>query len=110
MSKKAQRIIVIVLAAALLLSVFVPALSLLARATVTQSDIDNIKGNLDAIARRRRENEAQLSSIRNDLAKAKEAVALVQEQVLLTEQQIGYQQQLINDTQAQIDDTQAQID
>ena len=110
MSKKVQRIIVIVLAAVMLLSVVVPALSLLARATVTQSDIDSIKGNLSDISQRKKDVEAQLAAARNDLSKAKKAVELVQEQVLLTEQQIGYQQQLIDETQAQIDESQAQID
>ena len=110
MSKRVQRIIVIVLAAALLLSVFVPAMSLLADATVTQSDIDNLKGNLSDIAQRRKDTQAKLDSIRNDLAKAKDAVELAQEQVLLTEQQIGLQQQLISEIQGQIDESQARIE
>ena len=110
MSKKIQRIIVIVLAAALLLSVVIPALSLLAGATVTQADIDNIKGNLNGISQRKKDVQDQLNSIRNNLAQAKAAVELVQEQVILTEQQIGYQQQLIDEIQAQIDESQAQID
>ena len=110
MSKRVQRIIVVVLAAALLLSVMVPALSLFAGATVTQNDIDSIKGNLSGVSQRRKDVEAQLNSIRSDLSQAKQAVELVQEQVLLTEQQIGYQQQLINELQAQIDESQALID
>ena len=110
MDKKLQRIIVIVLAAALLLSVIIPALSLLAGATVTQSDIDNIKDNLNGVSQRRQDVQNKLDSIRNDLAQAKEAVDLVQEQVILTEQQIGYQQQLINEIQNQINESQAQID
>lgn len=110
MSKRVQRIIVIVLAAALLLSVVVPALSLLAGATVTQSDIDSLKGDLSNISQRKKDIEAQLSSIRSDLAQAKKAVELVQEQVLLTEQQISYQQQIIEEIQGQIDESQAQID
>ena len=110
MSKKLQRIIVIVLAAAMLLSVIVPALSLLAGASVTQSDIDNIKNDLNGISQRKKNVEAQLAAARRDLARAKEAVELVQEQVILTEQQIGYQQQLLDEIQAQIDESQAQIE
>ena len=49
MNKKTQRIIVIVLAAALLLTVLVPALSLLGSAAVTQGDIQNIKDELTDI-------------------------------------------------------------
>ena len=108
MSKKTQRIIVIVLAVALLLTVLAPAL--LAKATVTQNDIDNIKGNLNDVTQRKREIEAQLAAARNNLAQAKEAVELVQEQVLLTEQQISYQQQIIDEIQAQIDESQAKIE
>ena len=110
MNKKLQRIIVIVLAAVMLLTVMIPALSLIAGATVTQGDIDSIKGNLSDVSQRKKEVQAQLSSVRNDLSKAKEAVNLVQTQVLLTEQQIGYQQQLIDEIQAQIDASQDLID
>ena len=109
MSKKMQRIIVIILAAALLLTVLIPALSMVVGATVTQSDIDNIKGKLGDVSQRKKDIQTQLSAIRNDLAKAKQAVELVQEQVVLTEQQIGYQQQLIDETQAQIDAYDEQI-
>ena len=110
MSKRVQRIIVIVLAAALLLSVVLPSLSLLAGATVTQGDIDNIKNSLSGITQRKKDVQSKLESIRNDLAQAKEAVELVQEQIVLTEQQISFQQQLINEIQARIDEIQAQID
>ena len=58
MSKRAQRVIVIVLAAALLLSVVVPALSVLAGATVTQGDIDNLKDSLSDIAQRTKDVQA----------------------------------------------------
>ena len=110
MSKKTQRVIVIVLAVALLLSVMVPALSLLAGASVTQSDIDGIRNNLNGVSQRKKDVQAQLAAARNDLAQAKRAVELVQEQVLLTEQQISYQQQIIRELQAQIDESQAQIE
>ena len=110
MNKKTQRIIVIVLAAALLLTVMIPALSVIVGATVTQGDIDSIRDNLNSVSQRKKDIDAQLAAARKDLAQAKKAVELVQEQVLLTEQQIGYQQQLIDETQAQIDETQAQID
>lgn len=110
MSKKLQRVIVIVLAAVMLLSVIIPALSVLADASVTQSDIDSIRGNLDSVTQRKKDIQAQLNAIRDDLAQAKAAVDLVQEQVLLTEQQIDYQQQLIDETQAQINESQAQIE
>ena len=55
MKKRTQRIIVIVLAVALALSVLLPALSMLSGA-VTQSDIDNLKDQISA-------NEAQITQV-----------------------------------------------
>ena len=72
MKKKTQRIIVIVVAAALLLSVMVPVLSVFARASVTQNDIQNIKSELSDIQAQKKDAEARLKAIRNDLSKAKE--------------------------------------
>ena len=89
MNKKIQRIIVIVLAAALLLSVMIPVFSILARASVTQSDIQNIRDELSDIQAQKKETEAKLKAIRSDLSKAKEQVELIQNQVLLTEQEIA---------------------
>ena len=102
MKKKTQRIIVIVVAAALLLSVMVPVLSVFARASVTQSDIQNIKGELSDIQAQKKDVEARLKAIRNDLSKAKEQVQLIQDQVLLTEQEINASQAMLDEYDAQI--------
>ena len=69
MKKKTQRIIVMLVAAAMLLSVLLPALTLLARADVTKNDIQNIKNELSDITAQKKEAEAKLASIRNDLSK-----------------------------------------
>lgn len=115
MNKKAQRIVVIVVLAALLISILVPALSMLASA-VTQSDVDAtqdninaIKGNLTEIAEQKKEVEAQLAAIRDDLSQAKEAVALVQNQVVLTEGQIAESQALLDEYDAQITEKENEI-
>ena len=102
MKKKTQRIIVIVVAAALLLSVMVPVLSVFARASVTQNDIQNIKGELSDIQAQKKDAEARLKAIRNDLSKAKEQVQLIQDQVLLTEQEINASQAMLDEYDAQI--------
>ena len=102
MNKKMQRIIVIVLAAALLLTVLVPALSLLAGATVTKSDIQNKKDELAEIQAQKKETEKQLKAVRNNLAKAKEQMALIESQVLLTEAQINASQELLDQYDIQI--------
>lgn len=102
MKKKTQRLIVILLAVAMLLTIIVPALSILASADVTKSDIDKIKGELSEVAAQRKEADAKLAAIRDDMAKAEEQVELVQEQILLTEQQIGESQALLDAYDAQI--------
>lgn len=109
MKKKTQRIIVIVVAAALLLSVMLPVLSMFARASVTQSDIQNIKDELTDIQSQKKDAEAKLASIRNDLSKAKEQVELIQNQVLLTEQEINASQAMLDQYDAQIADKEAEI-
>ena len=97
MKKKTQRIIVIMVAAALLLSVMLPVLSVFAHASVTKSDIQNIKNELSDIQSQKKEAEAKLSAIRNDLSKAKEQVELIQEQVLLCEQEINASQAMLDE-------------
>ena len=109
MKKKTQRIIVILVTAALLLSVIVPVLSVFARADVTKNDIQNIKNELSDIKAQKKEAEARLASIRSDLSKAKEQVQLIQDQVLLTEQEIGTSQALLDRYDAQIEEKKQEI-
>ncbi len=109
MKKKTQRIIVIVVAAALLLSVMIPVLSVFARASVTQSDIQNIKNELGDIQAQKKEAEEKLKAIRNDLSKAKEQVALIQEQVLLCEQEINVSQAILDEYDRQIAEKELEI-
>ena len=109
MSKKVQRIIVMVLAAALLLTVMIPALSVLAGASVTKDDIQNIKDELADIQAQKKATEEQLAAVRNDLAKAKEQMALIESQVVLTESQINASQQLLDQYDLQIADKEQEI-
>ena len=102
MNKKVQRIIVIVVTAALLLTVLVPALSLFAQASVTKGDIDSIKEELSEIQKQKKETEEQLAAVRDDLAKAEKQMELIQDQVLLTETQINASQQLLDQYDMQI--------
>ena len=109
MNKKTQRIIVIVLAAALLLTVLVPALSILAQATVTKDDIASIKEELADIQAQKKDAEARLKAIRNDLSKAKEQVEIIRNQVLLTEQEINASQAMLDEYDRQIADKEQEI-
>ncbi len=109
MSKKIQRIIVICLAAALLLTILVPALSMVARATVTQGDIQNIKNELSDIKQQKKEAEEKLAAIRNDLSKAKDQMALIEANIALTESEISTSQMLLSRYDQQIADKEQEI-
>lgn len=108
MKKKTQRLIVILVLAALLISILVPALSMLGSA-ITQDDINSIKTELAGISAQKKEVESQLASIRNDLSKAREAVELVQSQVVLTESQINASQALLDEYDGLIFDKEQEI-
>lgn len=95
MKKKTQRILVIVLAVALLLSILVPALSILAGAEVTEDDIADIKGELSEITNLKNQVQKELNSVRGDLTKAKEQLTWIQAQITLTEQEIDVSQRLL---------------
>ena len=109
MNKKTQKVIVIVVAAALLLTVLLPALSLLAQAAVTQGDIQNIKDELSDIKEQKKEADAKLAAIRNDLSKAKDQMALIESQVVLTEAEINTSQLLLDEYDRQIEEKEQEI-
>ena len=98
MKKTTMRVVVILLAIALLLGIMLPLLSSLAMASgqITQGDIDEIKGELADITAEKKKVNAQLAEARKALSKAKDAVALIQSQIVLTEQQITTSQRLLD--------------
>ena len=103
MSKKVQRIIVIIVAAALLLSVMVPVLGVIAQASsATQGQIQGFKDELKDIQAQKKEAEERLAAIRSDLSRAEEQVELIQGQVLLCEQEINASQAMLDEYDAQI--------
>src|SRR5699024_6844008 len=83
MNKKTQRVIVIVLALAMLASVLVPALGMLAAASISQSDIDNLENQLNDISQQKESVEAELEAIQDDLTQSEEQVELIQAQLVL---------------------------
>ena len=102
MKKKTQRIIVIILAVALLLTILVPALTMLAGADVTEDDIANIKGELTDIVKLKDKVQKELNAVRGDLTKAKEQITWIQAQISLTEQEIDVSQRLLEQYDLQI--------
>ena len=108
MKKRTQRIIVIILAAALLLSVLLPALSMIAGA-ITQDDINGIKSELSDITAQKKDVQKELAAIRGDLSKAEEQVELLQAQIILTEQQINASQRLLDQYDLEIQDKEEEI-
>lgn len=109
MKKKTQRIIVIILAAVLLLSLVASALAVIAYADVTKQDIQNIKDDLSDIQAQKKEVQEKLASIRSDLSKAKEQVELIQGQVVLTEEEINASQALLDQYDLQIGQKEEEI-
>ena len=109
MNKKTQRIIVIVLAAVLLLSLLASALAAIAYADVTKQDIQNIKDDLSDIQAQKKEVQAKLAEIRDDLSQAKAQVELIQSQVVLTEEEINTSQALLDRYDLQIAEKEADI-
>ena len=109
MNKKTQRIIVIVLAAVLLLSLLASALAAIAYADVTKQDIQNIKDDLSDIQAQKKEVQAKLAEIRDDLSQAKAQVELIQSQVVLTEEESNTSQALLDRYDLQIAEKEADI-
>ena len=108
MKKRTQRIIVIVLAVALALSVLLPALSMLSGA-VTQSDIDNLKDQISANepkSLRWRLNSKRSGMTRRRLLSRrrcwKKKIALLNEQISNTEAVIAEYDGLISEKETEI--------
>lgn len=111
MKKRTQRIIVIIVAIALLITLLMPLLSLLASASkqVTQDDINSMKGELADITAAKKATQAQLKAIRGDMSKAKEQIQLIQNQIIMTEQQITTSQRLLDQYDLSIQDKEEEI-
>ena len=108
MKKKTMRIVVVVLAVVMALSVLAPAVTVLAGA-VTQSEINDIKNDLNDIANQKEEMEEKLDSIRDDVSQAKQQIELVQGQIILTEAEIAESQSLLNQYDTQIAEKEGEI-
>lgn len=112
MKKKTMRIVVILLAAVMLLSILVPALTVLAGASsgkVTEEEIDQIKDQLSDISAQRAQAQAQLSAIRGDLSRAKEQISLIEGQITLAEHEISISQRLLDQYDQNIQAKERQI-
>ena len=108
MKKTGVRIFVLLLAAVMILSVLMPAMTTLAGA-VTAGDIQDYKDSLQAVQDKKGELEDKLDALQDDKDAAEEKLSLLQEQILLTEQQIGDSQKLLDSYDQQIADKQSQI-
>ncbi len=92
-----KRILSLLLALAMVPALLGPAGEgfLPAAHAVTQEEIDSLKGDAEELAKKKKELKAQLATIRNDISKAKTALAILDQQMAVTEQQI-------NNTESQI--------
>lgn len=108
MKKTGVRIFVLLLAAVMILSVLMPAMTTLAGA-VTAGDIQDYKDSLQDVQDKKGELEDKLDALQDDKDAAEEKLSLLQEQILLTEQQIGDSQKLLDSYDQQIADKQSEI-
>ena len=108
MKKTGVRIFVLLLAAVMILSVLMPAMTTLAGA-VTAGDIQDYKDGLQDVQDKKGELEDKLDALQDDKDAAEEKLSLLQEQILLTEQQIGDSQKLLDSYDQQIADKQSEI-
>lgn len=95
MKKRTQRIIVILLAVVMLLSILLPALSMLSGAAVTQDDIDKLKNQIS-------QNSAQIKEVEKKLKEVQGEKSDAQAQKKLLEQKISLLNSQISDTQLMI--------
>ena len=118
MKKNTMRVIVILLAVALLIGLMLPLLTALASASgqVTQGDADKTKGEiadikdgLADIAAEKKKVNAQLSAARKDKSRAKEALDLIVQQIVLTEDEITTTQRLLDQYDLAIQDREEEI-
>lgn len=109
MKKTGIRVVVLLLAVVMLLSVFMPAMTTLAGAEVTQADIDGYKSSLQDVQDRQAELQDKLDELAGDKEAAEEKLELLQEKILLTEQQINDSQKLLDSYDQQIEDKKAEI-
>ena len=90
-----RRLLVFVLALALLMPVAGPAL-VPSVAAVTQQEIDKLKKNANDIAAKKKDIQNQLKSIRADKSKALNSKELLEDQIDLTQKEIDNIQAQIN--------------
>lgn len=108
MKKTGVRICVLLLAAVMLLSVLMPAVSTLAGA-VTASDIQDYKDSLQDVKNQKADLKKQLDALQDDKTAAEKKLSLIQDQILLTEQQIYESQKLLNSYDQQIEEKKTEI-
>lgn len=101
MKKTGIRICVFVLAAVMLLSVLMPAMTTLAGA-VTAGEISSMENDLKDVQSQRNDLQDKLDALQNDKEATEEKLSLIQDQIILTEQQIGESQKLLDSYDQQI--------
>ena len=110
MKKRTQRIIVIILAVVMLLSVLLPAISMLTGATtITKNDINKIKDKISSTASQIKEVEAKLKSVRNQKEKALDEKSLLDQKISLLNDQIDQTDAAIEEYNGLIAEKEAEI-
>lgn len=110
MKKRTQRIIVIVLAVALALSVLLPALSVIVDASsATQNQISSLKEQISSNSAQIKEIEAKLETVQAEKASAMEQKTLLEQKIALLNEQIEATEAVIEEYDGLIEEKEVEI-
>ncbi len=110
MKKSTQRVIVIILAVVMFMSVLLPALSMLSGASsATKKNISDLKSQISANSAQIKDLEAKLKKARDERAEAKQQKDLLEQKIGVLNEQISSTEAVIAEYEALIVEKQEQI-
>ena len=109
MKKRTQRIIVIILAVVMLLSVLLPAISMISGAEVTKDDINKIKNQISANSAQIKEVEKKLKEVQGNKNEALQQKKLLDQKIALLNAQISDTEAVIEEYAGLIEDKENEI-
>ena len=109
MKKRTQRIIVIILAAVMLLSVLLPAISMISGAAVTKDDINKLKDQISANSAQIKEVEKKLKEVQGNKNEALQQKKLLDQKIALLNAQISDTEAVIEEYAGLIEDKENEI-
>ncbi len=109
MKKRTQRIIVIILAVVMLLSVLLPAISMISGAAVTKDDINKLKDQISANSAQIKEVEKKLKEVQGNKNDALQQKKLLDQKIALLNAQISDTEAVIEEYAGLIEEKESEI-